>query len=170
MDAVTQVFGVVVPTIERRLELLPEFFSEDNFRYLVVNEFRKDGVDVARIAPEYPLDVHAKGVRRKIDTVILDANGKPKTAIEFKCIRNPGAISEDAGDLLGDFARLRDFDFPYGEGDRFVAPLTDGELWGYLNNPNKKINWILCESEQEISDGKIPRGPGFKALRKYAGK
>ena len=161
MDVVTKGVGAAVPIIKERLGL-PAPLSEDGFRYLVFDEFRKAGVDVARIAPEYPLYVHAKGVRRRIDAVILNEKGEPETAIEFKCIRKPGAISADAGDLLGDFARLRDFDFP--NGDRFVALLTDGKLWRYLNNPNKKINWLLCESEQEISDGKILRGPGFKSL------
>ncbi len=82
MGAVTQVFGAAVPVIEERLGLLPEFFSEDGFRYLVFDEFRKAGVDVERIAPEYPHPSEPyKSKRAKIDAVILDANGAPETAI-----------------------------------------------------------------------------------------
>ena len=193
MDAVTQVFGAAVPIIERRLELhallsedvgLQAPLSEDGFRYLVFDEFRKAGVDIMRVALEYPRDVHAKGVdepndraatkpkgvRPKIDTVILDdAKAAPETAIEFKYIRKHGAPSADAGGLLADFTRLRDFDFPNGEVDRFVALLTDGELWEYLNDPCKGLSWLLCESEQEISKGKIPCGKGTINLRKRAG-
>ncbi len=171
MDVVTKGVGAAVPTIERRLELLPQFFREDNFRYLVFDEIRKDGVDVARIAPEYPHPSEPyKSKRAKIDAVILDANRAPETAIEFKYHRkNPNPNSDtphgkNAGELLGDFARLRDFPNVH----RFVVYLTDGEMFRYFNN-NNRLNWIFSQSEHEISDGNIPSGRKTKTLRKHAG-
>ena len=159
MDAVTKGVGAAVPIIERRLELLPQFFREDNFRYLVFDEFRKAGVDVARIKPEYPHPVKDSYGRAKIDAVILDEEKvAPETAIEFKCIRESGAITTDAGELLADFARLRDFPNVH----RFVALLTDGKLWRYLSNPNNGLNWLFSQSEQEISDGNIPNTPSLR--------
>ena len=166
MDAVTKGVGAAVPTIERRLELLPEFFSEDNFRYLVFNEIHKDGVDVARVAPEYPHPAEPyKSKRAKIDAVIRDAEGAPETAIEFKCIRKPGALSADAGGLLADFAKLRDFPNVH----RFVALLADGKFFQYLNKPSNGLSMLFSPSEQEFSKGKIPCGKGTINLRKHAG-
>ena len=164
MDAVTKGVGAAVPVIEERLGL-PAPLSEDGFRYLVFDKFRKAGVDVARIAPEYPHPSESyKSKRAKIDAVIRDANGAPETAIEFKCIREPGALTADAGQLLGDFARLRDFPNVH----RFVVYLTDGEMFRYFNN-NNRLNWVFSQSEHEISDGNIPSGTKTKTLRKHAG-
>ena len=162
MDAVTKGVGAAVPIIEERLGL-PTPLSEDGFRYLVFDEFRKAGVDVARIAPEYPLDVHAKGVRPKIDTVILDdAKAAPETAIEFKYIRKHGIPSADAGGLLADFAKLRDFPNVH----RFVALLADGKFFQYLNKPSNGLSMLFATSEQEFSEGNIPKP---KALRDKVG-
>ena len=160
MDVVTKCVGAAVPIIERRLELLPQFFREDNFRYLVFDEFRKAGVDVVRVSLEHP---HPADLRAKIDTVILDAKGEPETAIEFKYHRSipsnrnrPRTMS--AGDLLADFARLRDFPNVH----RFVVYLTDEEMFRYFNNPDNGLNRLFSRSEQEFSDGNIPNTKTFR--------
>ena len=160
MDAVTKGVGAAVPIIERRLELLPQFFSEDNFRYLVFNELHKAEVDVVRVSLEHP---HPADLRAKIDTVILDAKGEPETAIEFKYHRN-NTISDNlprtmhAGKLIADFARLRDFPNVH----RFIAYLTDDEMFQYFNNPKNGLNWLFSRSEQEISDAKLPSAKIFR--------
>ena len=53
MDVVTKGVGTAIPIIEERLGL-PAPLSEDGFRYLVFDEFRKAGVDIMRVALEYP--------------------------------------------------------------------------------------------------------------------
>ena len=173
MDAVTKSIGAAVPTIEERLGL-PAPLSEDGFRYLAFDEFRKAGVDIMRVAPEYPRDVHAKGVdelsdrtatkpkgvRPKIDTVILDdAKVAPETAMEFKYIRKHGIPSADAGGLLADFAKLRDFPNVH----RFVALLADGKFFQYLNDPDRGLACLFSPSEQEFSEGNIPNPKNLRA-------
>lgn len=161
MDAVTQGVGAAIPLIERRLES-PAPLSEDGFRYLVFNEFLKAGVDIMRLAPEYPRDAHAKGVGAKIDIVILDEKGAPETAIQFKHYRNSAAYAADAGRLLADFAKLRDFP----NVQRFAAVLADGEMFRYLSNPERGLDRLFSLSEQEFSEGNIPK---TKALRDKVG-
>ena len=162
MDVVTKGVGAAVPIIERRLELhaplsegvkLKAPLIEDGFRYLVFDEFRKAGVDIMRVDLEYPRDVHAKGVRPRIDAVILNEKGEPETAIEFKYIRKHGAPAADAGRLLADFARLRDFPKVH----RFAALLADGKFFQYLNKPSNGLNLLFSPSEQEFSEGNIPK-------------
>lgn len=162
MDVVTKGISAAVSLIERRLEL-PAPLSEDNFRYLAFHGLFKAGVDVTRVALEYP---HPADSRAKVDTVILDAKGAPETAIEFKY---HGSIPsnknrprpQSAGALIADFSRLRDFP----NVRRFVAYLTDGEMFRYFNNPKNGLNWILAPSEQEISEGNLPN---TKTLREHA--
>lgn len=159
MDAVTKGVGAAVPVIERRLGL-PAPLSEDGFRYLTFHGLFKAGVDVARVALEYPHPAHSGA---KVDTVILDANGAPEMALEFKYHRSnlsgrnlPRTMS--AGQLIADFARLRDFP----NVRRFVVYLTDGEMFQYFNNPKNGLNWLFSRSEQEISDAKLPSAKIFR--------
>lgn len=161
MDVVTKGVGAAVPLLERRLGL-PAPLSEDNFRYLAFHGLFKAGADVARVALEYPHPADSRA-REKVDTVLLDANGKPEAAIEFKYHRSipsnrnrPRTMSE--GDLIADFARLRDFP----NVDRFIAYLTDGEMFRYFNNPSNGLNWLFAASEQEISDGNLPSAKTFR--------
>ena len=163
MDVVTKGIGAAVPLIERRLELQAPL-SEDNFRYLAFHGLFKAGVDVARVALEYP---HPANSREQIDAVILDANGAPETAIEFKYhYSNPSGGNRPrtkfAGELLAEFAKLRDFP----NVQRFVMYLTDGEMFRYFNNPRNGLDQLFSRSEQEISDGNIPR---TRTLRRFAG-
>ena len=169
-DIVTEGVGAAVPLIERRLGLQVPL-SEDDFRHLAFHGMFKAGVDVARVALEYPHPADSyKG--KEIDAVILDANGVPKTAIEFKYHRknpNPNSATthgENAGELLADFARLRDFPNVH----RFVAYLTDWEMFRYLSNPKRGLDWLFCPSEQEFSEDNIPRTKTLlKALRDKVG-
>lgn len=142
-------------------------FSEDNFRYLVFHGLFKSGMDVVRLALEYPHPANSRA-SEKVDTVILDDNGIPVVAAEFKYHRrNPSGANlprpMSAGELLADFAKLRDFP----DVDRFVVYLTDGEMLQYLQKPSNGLAWLLDTSrEQEISHNTIPVG---KTFRRHAG-
>lgn len=157
MNALNVAVDTAIPLIKRRLEMQAQVpFSEDNFRYLVFHGLFKSGIDVTRIVLEYPRPGNS---REKIDTVILDENGTPQVAIEFKYHRrspNPKSAtthSENAGKLLKDFARLRDFP----NVQRLVMYLTDDEMLNYFKKPGRGLQWILePKNEQEISDAKIP--------------
>ncbi len=160
MDVVTKGIGAAVPLIERRLELQAPL-SEDNFRYLAFHGLFKAGVDVARVALEYPHPADSR-TREKVDTVLLDAKGEPETAIEFKYHRSnisgrnlPRTMS--AGQLIADFARLRDFPNVH----RFVVYLTDGEMFGYFRN-NNRLSRLFSRSEQEISADTLPSAKIFR--------
>lgn len=157
MNTLNSAADTAIPLIERRLEMRVPF-SEDNFRYLVFHGLFKSGTDVARMVLEYP-HPNPQLQGKKIDTVILDENGTPQVAIEFKYHRrNPNPKSDTnhsdkAGGLLKDFARLRDFP----NAQRLVVYLTDDEMLKYFKNPEKDIEWLLDpRNEQEISDAKIP--------------
>ena len=150
MNALNAAVDTAIPLIERRLEMQAPF-SEDNFRYLVFHGLFKSGIDVARMVLEYPRPGNS---REKIDTVILDENGTPQIAIEFKYHRKiPSSHNQPrtmkAGELLADFARLRDFP----NVQRLVVYLTDGEMLRYIRN---RIHWLIDLQEQEISNTKIP--------------
>ena len=67
-----------------------------------------------------------------------------------------------AGELLTDFARLRDFP----NVQRYVIYLTDGEMFQYLGNPRNGLYWLLYTKEQEISDANLPN---TATLRRTAG-
>lgn len=178
MDAVTQGIGAAIPLIERRLGL-PAPFGEDDFRHLAISEIVKAGVDVMRVTLEYPQSEEQvtleysqpRDLRAKVDAVLLDATGKPETAIEFKYHRgnrSGGNLPRTmfAGELIAEFAKLRDF-FPDDQRvRRYVMYLTDGEMFRYFNNPNNGLNRLLSPFEQEISDGNLPR---TKTLRRHAG-
>ena len=164
MDVVTEGVGAAVPLIERRLERRA-LSSEDKFRRLVIRGLHEVGVDAARVKLEYS---HPANSYKKTDAVILDAKGAPETAIEFKYHRrNPGGTNLNstglAGQLIADFARLRDFPDVH----RFVVYLTVDEMFQYFNSPKNGLNWLFSRYEQEISDGNIPRTP---TLRERAGK
>lgn len=166
MDVVTQGISGVIPLLERRLES-QEKFNEHKFRCLVIQVLHKAGVDAARVELEYRHPANSRKGQRT-DAVILDANGVPKTAIEFKYHRkSPNSNSdtphaENAGELLADFAKLRDSP----NVRRFVVYLTDGEMFRYFNNPNNGLSRLLAPMEQEISDRSLPR---TKTLRRHAG-
>lgn len=166
MDVVTQGISGAIPLLERRLES-QEKFNEHKFRCLVIQVLHEVGVDVARVKLEYPHPANSRKGQRT-DAVMLDANGVPKTAIEFKYHRkSPNSNSdtphaENAGELLADFAKLRDSP----NVRRFVVYLTDGEMFRYFNNPNNGLSRLLAPMEQEISDRSLPR---TKTLRRHAG-
>ena len=161
MDVVTKGVGAAIPLIERRLERRAPF-GVDDFRQMVIRGLHKAGVDAARVKLEYPHPTNSRKGQRT-DAVILDATGKPETAIEFKYHRgipSGGNLprTEFAGDLIADFARLRDFP----NVDRFIAYLTDGEMFRYFNNPSNGLNRLFSASEQEISDGNLPSAKTFR--------
>ena len=164
MNALNSAVDTAIPLIERRLEMQAPF-SEDNFRYLVFHGLFKSGIDVARMAIEYPRPGNS---REKIDTVILDENGTPQVAIEFKYHRKiPSRANQPrtmkAGELLADFARLRDFP----NVQRLMVYLTDDEMLKYFQNPNSGVHWLLNpNNEHEISDANLPN---TATLRRTAG-
>lgn len=178
MDAVTQGIGGAIPLLERRLGLAAPF-GEDDFRHLAISEIVGAGVDVMWVAQGYPRQEERatleysqpRDLREKIDAVILDATGKPETAIEFKYHRGNRSGSNlprtmFAGELIAEFAKLRDF-FPKDQQvRRFAMYLTDGEMFRYFNNPNNGLSQLLTPMEQEISDRSLPR---TKTLRRHAG-
>ena len=161
MDVVTKGVGAAVPLIERRLGLRASF-GVDDFRQMVIRGLHKAGVDAARVKLEYPHPTNSRKGQRT-DAVILDATGKPETAIEFKYHRgipSGGNLprTEFAGQLIADFARLRDFPNVH----RFVVYLTDGEMFRYFNRPQNELSWLFSPSEQEISDSNLPSTPTFR--------
>ena len=164
MNALNAAVDTAIPLIDRRLEMQAPF-SEDNFRYLVFHGLFKSGMDVVRLALEYPRPGNS---RERVDTVILDENGTPQVAMEFKYHRrNPSGTNlprpMSAGELLADFAKLRDFP----DVERFVVYLTDGEMLQYLQKPRNGLTWLLDTSrEREISNSNIPNG---KTFRQHAG-
>lgn len=160
MNALNAAVDTAIPLIERRLEMRAPF-SEDNFRYLVFHGLFKSGMDVVRLALEYP-HPNPQLQGKKIDTVLLDENGKPKTAIEFKYHPNDTPPAMSAGELLKDFARLRDFP----NAQRFVVYLTAEKMLKYFNEPCNGLHWLLYPKEQKISDAKIPKDD---KLRRHAG-
>ena len=157
MDVVSTGIFAAMPLIEQRLKI-QAYFSEDNFRYLVFHGLFKSGIDITRVVLEYPHPQdQGKKQGKKIDTVLLDENGKPKTAIEFKYHRRNNSSAGDstgsAGELLADFAKLRDF--PNVE--CFAVYLTDGEMLQYFQNPCNALSWVLDPwNKQEISQSNIP--------------
>ena len=157
MDVVTEGMGAAVPLIERRLGQRAAF-SEDDFRHLVIRGLHKVGVGARRVELEYP---HPAILRAMVDTVILDAKGAPETAIEFKYHRgipSGGNLprTQFAGQLIADFARLRDFPNVH----RFVVYLTDGEMFGYFSN-NSRLNRLFSRYEQEFSADNLPSAKVF---------
>lgn len=68
----------------------------------------------------------------------------------------------NAGELLTDFARIRDFP----NVQRYVIYLTDGEMLRYLGNICNGLYWLLYTKEQEISDANLPN---TATLRRTAG-
>lgn len=159
MNALNAAVDTAIPLIERRLEMQAPF-SEDNFRYLVFHGLFKSGMDVVRLALEYPHPGNSRELE-KVDTVIMDADGVPETAIEFKYHPNDIPTAMSAGELLKDFARLRDFP----NAQRFVVYLTAEKMLKYFNEPCNGLHWLLYPKEQKISDAKIPKDD---KLRQYA--
>lgn len=163
MDVVSTGIFAAMPLIEQRLKI-QAYFSEDNFRYLVFHGLFKSGIDITKVALEYPHPQdQGKNQGKKIDTVLLDENGKPKTAIEFKYHRrnnsSTGNSTGSAAEILADFAKLRDFP----DVDRFVVYLTDGEMLQYLQKPSNGLAWILEPwSKQEIPQGNISDRKTFR--------
>lgn len=156
MDVVSTGIFAAIPLIEQRLKI-QAYFSEDNFRYLVFHGLFKSGIDITKVALEYPHPQdQGKNQGKKIDTVLLDENGKPKTAIEFKYHRRNNSSAGDstgsAGELLADFAKLRDFSAV----QCFVVYLTAEKMLRYFQNPENGLSWILDPwNEQEISKSKV---------------
>ena len=157
MDVVTEGVGAAVPLIEERLGLRT-LSNERKFRCLVIQGLHEVGVDAARVKLEYCHPANSRKTE-KVDAVILDEKGAPDMAIEFKYHRGNHPTTQSAGELIADFAKLRDFP----NAQCFVVYLTDREMFRYLNDNG--LDWLFSPSEQEISDSNIPR---TKTLRCYA--
>ena len=153
MNALNAAVDTAIPLIERRLEMQTPFI-EDALRRIVLDELSKSGIPAMRLEMEYP---HPKVQGKRVDAVILGDNGAPEVAIEFKYHRKiPSSHNQPrtmkAGELLTDFARLRDFP----NVQRYMIYLTDGEMLQYLGNPRNGLYWLLYTKEQEISDANLP--------------
>lgn len=168
MDALNAAVDAAIPLIERRLEMQAQaLFSEHMLRRVVLGELAKSGVPAILLETEYP---HPNIPGARMDAVILDGYRTPQAAIEFKYHREiPSSHNQPrtmkAGELLADFARLRDFP----NVQRLVVYLTDDEMLKYFKNktPERDLKWLLDpRNEQEISDAKIPN---IKTLRAKAG-
>lgn len=165
MNTIKSAINAAVPPIEQYLGM-PMPLNETLFRRMVLDELVKLGIPAMRLETEYP---HPKIRGKRVDAAILGDNGVPEVATEFKYHRrNPQSDtnhSEKAGELLKDFARLRDFP----NVQRLVVYLTDDEMLKYFKNktPERDLKWLLDpRNEQEISDAKIPN---IKTLRAKAG-
>ena len=164
MNALNAAVDTAIPLIERRLEMQAPF-SEDALRRLVLDELAKSGIPAMRLEMEYP---HPNIPGARVDAVILDGNRTPQAAIEFKYHRKiPSSHNQprtmNAGELLADFARLRDFP----NVQRLVVYLTDDEMLKYFQNPNSGVHWLLNPNkEHEISDANLPN---TATLRRTAG-
>lgn len=163
MNALNAAVDAAIPLIERRLEM-QALFREDALRRIVLDGLVNSGIPDMRLETEYP---HPNIPGARVDAVILDRNRTPQAAIEFKYHRKiPSSHNQPrtmkAGELLTDFARLRDFP----NVQRYMIYLTDGEMLQYLGNPRNGLYWLLYTKEQEISDANLPNTP---SLRRTAG-
>ena len=163
MNALNAAVDTAIPLIERRLEM-QALFREDALRRIVLDGLVNSGIPDMRLETEYP---HPNIPGARVDAVILDRNRTPQAAIEFKYHRKiPSSHNQPrtmkAGELLTDFARLRDFP----NVQRYMIYLTDGEMLQYLGNPRNGLYWLLYTKEQEISDANLPNTP---SLRRTAG-
>lgn len=145
-DAVVRAVGFAAPAVSRALAR-GILYGEDMLRYKVFSALSKCGIDEDLVTLEHP-HPNLPG-NKKVDTVILRgddlAHGKiaPETAIEFKYDRKSpvGAtpFSMNAGELVNDFVRLRDFP----DVVRYVVYLTDGEMPGHFGNPANGLLALL---------------------------
>ena len=163
MNALNAAVDTAIPLIERRLKMQASF-NEDTLRRLVLDRLVNSGIPAMRLKTEYP---HPKIQGKRVDTVILDGDRTPQVAIEFKYHRKiPSSHNQPrtmkAGELLTDFARLRDFP----NVQRYMIYLTDVEMLRYLGNPRNGLYWLLYTKEQEISDANLPN---TATLRRTAG-
>lgn len=146
-------------------------YCEDMLRYRVFSALPECGIDPDRLTLEHP-HPNLPG-NKKVDTVILRGddlargNIVPETAIEFKYHHKHAKSSVvpamNAGQLLKDFARLRDF----AGVNRYVVYLTDDRMIRYFQNPSKDLTWLL-----DTLDGRVVSSaciPDKKTLRRYAG-
>lgn len=153
-----------IPLIERRLETRAPL-DESMLRRAVLNGLAKSAIPAMRLATEYP---HPNIPGARVDAAMLDRNGAPQVAIEFKYHRKiPSSHNQrrtvKAGELIADFARLRDFP----NVQRYLIYLTDGEMLQYLGNRRNSLQWLLDpKNEHEISDANLPNTP---TLRRTAG-
>ena len=163
MNALNAAIDTAIPLIERRLEMQAPF-SEDALRRVVLDGLVNSGIPAMQLKTEYP---HPNIPGARVDAAILDGNRTPQAAIEFKYHRRiPSSHNQPrtmkAGELLTDFARLRDFP----NVQRYMIYLTDGEMLRYLGNLCNGLYWLLYTKEQEISDANLPN---TATLRRTAG-
>lgn len=164
MNRIIEGVRLATPVIKQRLRT-PIPFNEDTFRYFIFDGLIRSGMDILQLVLEYP---SSEDSREKIDTVVLNDKGVPEIAIEFKYHRrNPSRKNlprtMSAGELLADFAKLREF----SRVRRIVVYLTDGEMLQYFDNSQNGLSMLLDPNEDsEISNSTLPT---TKTLREYAG-
>lgn len=163
MNTLNSAINAIIPHIEQYLGM-PMPLNETLFRRMVLDELVKLGSPAMRSETEYP---HPNIPGARVDAAILDGYRMPQAAIEFKYHREiPSSHNQPrtmkAGELLADFARLRDFP----NVQRYMIYLTDGEMFRYLGNMCNGLYWLLYSIEQEISDANLPN---TATLRRTAG-
>lgn len=144
-DAVVKAVGMTTEPISRALarDIL---FNEDMLRFKVCSALLECGIDADRLTLEYP---HPNLIgNKKVDAVILNEDLVPEVAIEFKYHRKPpNAVIDygtNAGQLVGDFTRLRDF----AGVKRYAVYLTEARMLNHFSNPSNHLSWLLDDCQE----------------------
>ena len=116
--------------------------SEDLVRYVFFQSLVVCGVQLHQFAFEYP---HPVEDRARVDTVLVDRQGRPEVALEVKFHRSNRSGTnlprpQLAGMLVHDVARLATFT-PSTVG-RFLLYVTDNEMADYFSNPSNGLTWV----------------------------
>lgn len=144
-DALVKAADAARDCIKRGLEQ-GALVDEGALRFIMLCNLAKGGIAKSRLKAEYS---HPKIDKAKVDLVILgdkpDDEPAPEIVVEFKYHHKPdghsSAVTEQAGQLLADFARLRRFP----NIQRYVVYLTDGEMPGYY----QRKGWPMLLPPQE---------------------
>ena len=135
--------------------------SEDLVRYVFFQTLVSAGVEVERFAFEYP---HPADDRARIDTVLVDENGRPLVAVEVKYHRSNQSGTnlprpQLAGMLVHDVVRLAEF--TPTDTERLLLYVTDGAMAGYYSNPKNDLEWVTGLAE---GDTTVLSRAGFERL------
>lgn len=132
------------------------YTTEDSIRFTFFAALLQNGVRPEQVVLEFPHPV-MRGAR--VDAVILDAQGEPGSAVEFKYDRTtPGGSNQPkpqkAGSVFADLARLLRF-APLAS--RSLVYVTDKEIARYLAAPANGLASVF-----QLRDGdSVQVGPDF---------
>jgi hypothetical protein len=125
--------------------------TEDGVRYTFFAVILKSGLPPEKVALEYP---HPKTTRAQLDTVLVDGNGQPTLAVEFKYDREIPSGSATprpmkAGDLFADLIRVSQFSDPC---ERLFVYVTDSIMATYLRSQPKPLSDFFSLSPGQTLD------------------